>query len=112
MRIFILGARAEAQLPGHVWKQLQFLFPEQSFEIHFIGPECLYKRDKQEYVKSTTPVVQRVDETLKFIYRTNFFEVFHEAQDFFPYDPYMDVFLLSIQATHLQNLTVHGWVKL
>lgn len=92
MRIFILGARAEAQLPGHVWKQLQFLFPEQSFEIHFIGPECLYKRDKQEYVKSTTPVVQRVDETLKFIYRTNFFEVFHEAQDFFPYDPYMDVF--------------------
>lgn len=92
MRIFILGARAEAQLPGHVWKQLQYLFPEQAFELHFIGPECLLNKEKHQYVTSSTPVVKRIDETLTFVYHTDYFHVLHEAQDFFPYDPYLDVF--------------------
>lgn len=92
MRIFILGARAEAQLPGHVWKQFQFLFPEINFELHFIGPESFYDREKREYITSSTPIVRRVDETLSFVYHTDYFHVFHEAQDFFPYDPYLDIF--------------------
>lgn len=92
MRLFILGARAEAQLPGHVWKQLQFLFPEQNFEIHFVGPECLLNKEKFQYVTSSTPVVKRIDETMSFVYHTDYFHVYHEAQDFFPYDPYLDVF--------------------
>lgn len=92
VRIFILGARAEAQLPGHVWKQLQFLFPDIVFELHFIGPESFYDREKKEYTSSPEPVVVRIDETMTHYYHTNFFHVYHEAQDFFPYDPYNDVF--------------------
>ncbi|AAS51076.1 ACL152Wp [Eremothecium gossypii ATCC 10895] len=92
MRIFILGARAEAQLPGHVWKQLQYLFPGSNMEIHFIGPEALYDRQRKEYVHSSTPVSKRVDGTLKLVHHTDYLHVFHEAQDFFPYDPYNDVF--------------------
>lgn len=108
MRIFILGARAEAQLPGHVWKQLQFLFPQQTFEIHFIGPESLYDRERNEYIRSATvngdsgaegttssiPVAKRIDETMKLFYHTDYFDTLHNAQDFFPYDPYQDVFFL------------------
>lgn len=95
MRLFILGARAEAQLPGHVWKQMQYLFPEQTFDIHFIGPECLYDKEKAIYKSNesaTAPVVKRVDDSLRFIYHTEYFHTLHLAQDFFPYDPYQDVF--------------------
>lgn len=92
VRIFILGARAEGLLPGHVWKQLQFLFPETAFEIHFIGPECLVNKEKHQYVSSPTPIIRRVDEKLAFVYHTDYFHVYHEAQDFFPYDPYLDIF--------------------
>ena len=92
MRMFILGARAEAQLPGHVWKQLQYLFPDKTFEIHFVGAECLLNKDKTQYITSPTPVVKRIDETLKLIYHSDYFHIFHKAQDFFPYDPFLDVF--------------------
>ncbi|SCU89214.1 LADA_0E14268g1_1 [Lachancea dasiensis] len=92
LRIFILGARAEAQLPGHVWKQLQYMFPETQMELHFVGPESHFDRNKREYVNSSAPIIRRVDETLSFVYHTDYFHVFHEAQDFFPYDPYTDIF--------------------
>ncbi|AET39746.1 Mss51p Ecym_4727 [Eremothecium cymbalariae DBVPG len=92
LRVFILGARAEAQLPGHVWKQLQYLFPESLIELHFVGPESNYDREKREYVTSSIPVVKRIDDTMKMHYHTDYFHVFHEAQDFFPYDPYNDIF--------------------
>ncbi|ANZ75148.1 BA75_02105T0 [Komagataella pastoris] len=94
MRFFILGARAESQLPGHVWKQLSYLFPETSFELHFIGPECLYDKDKSQYVYNPRPVVQRYDENLCYVHHTEYFHTLHEAQDFFPYDPYLDCFFL------------------
>ncbi|ODV94543.1 hypothetical protein PACTADRAFT_50420 [Pachysolen tannophilus NRRL Y-2460] len=94
MRIFILGARAESQLPGHIWKQLGYLFPHSEFELHFIGPECLYDREKRQYSYNARPVVQRIDEKLAFVYHTEYFHTLHEAQDFFPYDPYLDVFFL------------------
>ncbi|KAG0660082.1 translational activator for mitochondrial COX1 [Monosporozyma unispora] len=95
MRIFILGARAESQLPGHVWKQLQYLFPGQKLDIIFIGPECYFDRNKQEYIRSAIgapPIVNKIDETLRLLYYTDFFHRFHESQDFFPYDPYFDCF--------------------
>lgn len=95
MRLFILGARAESQLPGHVWKQLQYLFPNQKFDIIFIGPECYFDRNKQEYIKSpmgSPPIISKIDESLRLIYYTDYFHVFHESQDFFPYDPYFDCF--------------------
>lgn len=95
MRLFILGARAESQLPGHVWKQLQYLFPNQKFDIIFIGPESYFDRKKQEYIKSpidAPPIISKIDETLRLTYYTNYFHKFHESQDFFPYDPYFDCF--------------------
>lgn len=94
MRIFIVGARAEAQLPGHVWKQLGYLFPRSEFELHLIGPECLYDREKKQYQSVSRPHIQRIDEQLTFIHHTDYFHTLHEAQDFFPYDPYLDVFFL------------------
>ncbi|SRR5258708_4125477 len=39
VRIFILGARAEASLPPHVWQQLPYLFPGCRFHLFFIGPQ-------------------------------------------------------------------------
>lgn len=99
MRLFILGARAESQLPGHVWKQLQYLFPQQNFDLIFIGPECYYDRSKNEYITQSMSgnvesptLVNKVDDTLKLHYYTDFFHKFHESQDFFPYDPYYDCF--------------------
>lgn len=105
-RIFILGARAESQLPGHVWKQLQYLFPTKGFDVHFIGPECMMNQDKlQNEAISTTgipstsqdansvhPLTQKIDDSLSLVYHPQYFHTLHEAQDFFPYDPYHDIF--------------------
>lgn len=94
MRLFILGARAESQLPGYVWKQLQYLFPQQTFEIHFIGPESYYSREQNQYIKRRDgkPFITQIDRTLKLFYYTDFFHVFHKNQDFYPYDPFFDCF--------------------
>ncbi|CCD25265.1 Mss51p NDAI_0E04480 [Naumovozyma dairenensis CBS 421] len=94
MRIFLLGARAEAQLPGHIWKQLQYLFPEQKFELFFIGPEAYYDKEKKQYLKLDKPLIQTIDDTLKLTFITEYFHTLHESQDLFPYDPYMDVFFI------------------
>ena len=99
MRLFILGARAESQLPGYVWKQLQYLFPTESFEIFFIGPESFFDRDRGEYIKSSddfnapTKVI-RIDDTLKLLYYTNYFHFYHNMKDFYPYDPFTDCFFI------------------
>jgi splicing suppressor protein 51 len=94
LRLFIVGARAEGQLPGHVWRQLNLLFPDIEFELHFIGPESHYDHDKNTYLQSSRPVVKRVTPKLSMVYHTDYFHVLHEAQDFFPYDPYLDSFFL------------------
>lgn len=92
MRIFLLNARSEAMLPPHVWKELTYLFPDVSFEIHFIGPESRFDREKKRFIVKDVPIVNRIDDTICFYYHTKDFNVLHEAQDFFPYDPYLDVF--------------------
>lgn len=90
MRIFIVGARAESQLPGHVWKQLQYLFPKKKLDLIFIGPEsCLLEGNLEKI-----PIERHVDPTLRLFYYPNYFHELHHAQDFFPYDPYNDVFFL------------------
>ncbi|ODV62323.1 Mss51p [Ascoidea rubescens DSM 1968] len=94
LRIFVLGARAESQLPAHIWKQLSYLFPYVPLELHFVGPECLFDPEKNLYIQSDTPVVKRVDEDFALVHHTNFFHVYHKSQDFLPYDPYLDVFFL------------------
>ncbi|CCD22351.1 uncharacterized protein NDAI_0A01930 [Naumovozyma dairenensis CBS 421] len=106
MRIFILGARAESQLPEHIWKQFSYLFPFQNFEINFIGPECSVLMNNNnmnaEETNTTTSgsmteirpnrIVKRIDERLNLVYHTDFFHTLHNARDFFPYDSYNDVF--------------------
>jgi len=94
VRLFILGARAETQLPGYVWKQLQYLFPLQSFEIYFIGPESYYDKQQNQYVRKHDgkPFIRKVDETLKLIHYTDYFNIFHKMEEFYPYDPFFDCF--------------------
>lgn len=40
VRIFVVGARAEATLPPAVWDQLTYCFPNVAFHIFLIGPEA------------------------------------------------------------------------
>lgn len=94
VRVFVLGARAEAQMPPHAWKQLSYLLPHTPLEVIFVGPEALYDRTKRRYVASAKRVTKRLDPKLAFTYCTDYFHVPHEARDFAPYDPYMDVFFL------------------
>ncbi|CDK29359.1 unnamed protein product [Kuraishia capsulata CBS 1993] len=114
IRLFMLGARAESQLPGHVWKQLSYLFPNLTFELHFIGPEALLDRERGQYAYSERPVIQRLDDSMVFVHHTEYFHTLHEAQDFFPYDPYLDVFFLfhpglsSPQTTDLWRKSMPG----
>lgn len=94
IRLFILGARAESQLPPHVWKQLSYLIPTAKWELYFIGPEAYYDRDKHQYVQHSRPVEMKIDDTMTFKFYSDYFHVLHEAHDFFPYDPYLDAFFL------------------
>ncbi|ODV82595.1 hypothetical protein CANARDRAFT_30700 [[Candida] arabinofermentans NRRL YB-2248] len=92
IRLFILNSKIESMLPGHVWKELTYLFPSITFEIHFIGSESYFDKDKKQFIQSNQPIIQRMDDTLTFIHHTSDFDKLHEAKDFFPYDPYLDVF--------------------
>lgn len=93
MRLFILGARAEAQLPPAIWQQFAMLFPKTKFAIHFIGPELYYDRQRRVYVNlEGQQKVTRISPQIQLHFHTDFFHTLHEQTDFFPYDPYLDVF--------------------
>ena len=99
MRIFIVAARAESQLPGHVWKQSQFLFPPQNFMIHFIDPQCQLNETKQpnsssSFSSSSDPLVKKIDNASSLVSHPQYFHELHSAYDFYPYDPYNDVFFI------------------
>ncbi|KAJ9055952.1 translational activator for mitochondrial COX1 [Entomophthora muscae] len=84
IRIFILGARAEAQLPPYSYLQLCYLFPNVAFQIYFVGPEAL--------PPSGVPEKVVFNSHLSFNYCTGLFhEVYHQAV---PFDPYHDVFFM------------------
>lgn len=55
VRIFILGARAEASLPSHVWQQLPYLFPGCRFHIFFIGPQVALPSLRPSLSASASP---------------------------------------------------------
>lgn len=98
MRIFILGAKMEAMLPGYVWKQFGYLFPETKFEIHFIGPECYFDPQTKSFTSTEEPhgraLVNRYDEQITLHYHTLYFHELYDFGDLFPFDPYLDVFFL------------------
>lgn len=98
MRIFIVGAKMEAMLPGYVWKQFGYLFPDTKFEFHFIGPECYFDKNTRSFTSTNEPngrpLVERYDEQITLHYHTLYFNELYDFGDLFPFDPYLDVFFL------------------
>lgn len=98
IRIFIVGAKMESMLPGYVWKQFGYLFPDTNFEFHFIGPECYFDRSSQTFhanpESNGRPIVERYDEQITLHYHTLYFDELYNYGDLFPFDPYLDVFYL------------------
>ncbi|ORX44619.1 hypothetical protein DM01DRAFT_1340376 [Hesseltinella vesiculosa] len=82
INIFIVGARAEASLPPHIWLQLAYLFPRSPFHIHFVGPDAL--------PPNATPYTTSVNERLMFTYDNSYYHDYHEKIEKF--DPYTDLF--------------------
>ena len=105
MRIFLLNSNSESLLPPHVWKELTYMFPGVSFELHFIGPQSYFDREKKQYLVSNKPIIKRLDDTLCFVHHTQDFNVLHEAGDLFPYDPYLDMFVAYHPQFNNPNLT-------
>lgn len=84
IRVFILGARAEAQLPPYAYLQLCYLFPNVSFQLYFVGPEAI--------PPVGVPEKLAINPHLSFNYLSGLFhEKYHEI---IPFDPYHDVFFL------------------
>ncbi|CAH2352098.1 protein Mss51p, mitochondrial [[Candida] railenensis] len=98
MRIFIVGSKMESMLPGYVWKQFGYLFPETKFEFHFIGPECYFDPKTRSFGSTDQPhgraLVERFDEQITLHYHTQYFHELYEMGDLFPFDPYLDAFFL------------------
>ncbi|KAJ1889777.1 translational activator for mitochondrial COX1 [Kickxella alabastrina] len=85
LRIFVLGARAEAMLPPHLYLQLSYLLPHSPIHIYFVGPECIPTPDE---TRSTIVVSSRL--ALK--YHKGYF---HDAiWNFAPFDPFTDIFFV------------------
>lgn len=95
LRIFIVGSKSEALLPIAIWKQLNYCMPDIKIELHFIGPETLFDSKTNEYIsyEEDHKGIQ-ISPELKVFYHANMFHVNHLQGDFFPYDPYLDVFFL------------------
>ncbi|EMC92309.1 hypothetical protein BAUCODRAFT_78652 [Baudoinia panamericana UAMH 10762] len=101
VRLFILGARAESSLPREVWIQLAHLFPRATFHLIFIGPESMSNRDDEFPLPPRTPsnpfgaiVEDRLGGQMKISTYVEYFHTLHNAQHFYPYDPYFDCFML------------------
>ncbi|KAJ2360233.1 translational activator for mitochondrial COX1, partial [Coemansia sp. RSA 2607] len=85
LRVFVLGARAEAMLPPHLYLQLAYLLPSSPLQVYFVGPESIPAVGE---TRSTIVVSSRL--ALK--YHRGFF---HDAiWSFAPFDPFTDVFFL------------------
>jgi hypothetical protein len=101
VRIFCLGARAESSLPREVWTQLSYLFPQSLIHLIFIGPESMMNRDAEFPLPERRPenpfgaiVEDRVSPKMKITTYVEYFHTLHEANHFYPYDPYFDCFML------------------
>lgn len=101
VRIFCLGARAESSLPRDVWMQLSYLFGRANIHLIFIGPESMVNRDAEFPLPERTPenpfgaiVEDRISDKMKITTYVDYFHTLHEANLFYPYDPYFDCFML------------------
>lgn len=99
VRLFILGARAESCLPREVWHQLSYLFPRSRFHLVFIGPEAMAGRP-QDPLPEKTPsnpygaIIEKVSNHMKISTFVEYYHTLHEANYFYPYDPYFDCFVM------------------
>ncbi|RUS20866.1 hypothetical protein BC938DRAFT_475491, partial [Jimgerdemannia flammicorona] len=104
IRIFLVGARAEASLPPHIWLQLAHLFPQTPFHIHFIGPDAIPSKGVPNKPFSTS-----LDARLTFTYDPSFYHQYHERiGGTTHFDPYRDVFFL-FSPGFAHPLTRNGW---
>ncbi|KAF2715676.1 hypothetical protein K504DRAFT_422684 [Pleomassaria siparia CBS 279.74] len=99
VRLFILGARAESSLPRTTWMQMAFLFHRVQFSLHFIGPEAMANRGKEQ-IPERTPlnpygavIEDRISNAMKISTYTEYYETLHKANYFQPFDPYFDCFV-------------------
>ncbi|WFD27539.1 translational activator for mitochondrial COX1 [Malassezia nana] len=102
VRIFVVGARAEATLPPDVWNQISYMFPKVPIHVYLIGPEAvvlprnvpspwnhpMYKERAVPYPFSSRSIAVSENLTLTAIQTT--YETVHSY--FEPFDPYTDVF--------------------
>ncbi|CAG8537039.1 6137_t:CDS:10, partial [Scutellospora calospora] len=93
VRIFIIGARAEAQLPLHLYTQLSYLFPTIALHIHFIGPESILPGNESH----TT----HFNHYLSFTWKNSFYHDYHDSIS--PFDPYCDIFFLFHPGIYQNN---------
>lgn len=90
----------ESSLPREVWQQLTFLFPRVAFHLILIGPEAMLNRDAEFPLPERTSsnpfgaVLELIQHELKISTYVDYFHTLHEAQNFHPYDPYFDCFVL------------------
>ncbi|KAI8379252.1 zinc-finger of mitochondrial splicing suppressor 51-domain-containing protein [Radiomyces spectabilis] len=84
INLYVIGARAEATLPPHIWLQMAYLFPHTPFHIHFVGPDAL-PANKEPHTTS-------LNERLMFTYDNSLYHDYHEKIEKF--DPYTDLFFL------------------
>ncbi|KAK9447313.1 zinc-finger of mitochondrial splicing suppressor 51-domain-containing protein [Limtongia smithiae] len=110
IRLFVLGARSESQLPFEIWAQLLFVFDKPNVQIHFIGPEALFDKKKKQYVYSPDPVHQTLTPSFGVTFHTDYFHIIHESNQFVPYDPYYDVFFLFHPGLGAPE-AMHMWEK-
>lgn len=98
IRIFIVGARTESLLPGYVWKQFGYLFPNSRFEFHLIGPESYFDRETRTFGPTNTPhgraKIDIIDDQISLHYHSKYFHEVYDQGDLFPFDPYLDIFFL------------------
>ncbi|CAG8588076.1 11694_t:CDS:10, partial [Ambispora gerdemannii] len=105
IRIMVVGARAEAQLPADVYNEICHLFPDNTFHIHFIGPESLpppsfspsppqQNRDEEkgEKLSPFSTITKHYGPRLSFTWAKQMYHDYHESMH--PFDPYTDVFFL------------------
>jgi mitochondrial splicing suppressor protein 51 len=97
----VLGARAESSLPRDIWLQLSHLFPRSTFHLILIGPESMANRDNEFPLPPRTPsnpfgsiVEDRLGASMKISTYVDYYHTLHQAQHFYPYDPYFDAFVL------------------
>lgn len=101
IRIFCLGARAESSLPREVWVQLTHCFPRSKFHIVMIGPESMMNREQEFPLPKRTArnpfggvVEDRISGQMKITTYVDYYHTMHQANQFAPFDPYFDVFVL------------------